>query len=84
MGDGPCGPNTEIYFDFQSEKALPKNIEELDSKRFIEICNIVFPEFYHKGGEYLPLAEKCVDTGAGLERIAMVLQNKKNTFEIDL
>ena len=84
MGDGPCGPNTEIYFDFHGEKELPKNIEELDNKRFIEICNIVFPEFYHKGEEYLPLAEKCVDTGAGLERIAMVLQGKKNTFEIDL
>jgi len=84
MGDGPCGPNTEIYFDFQPENDLPKKIEELDNKRFIEICNIVFPEFYHKGEEYLPLAEKCVDTGAGLERIAMVLQGKKNTFEIDL
>ena len=84
MGDGPCGPNTEIYFDFQNEKELPKSIEELDNKRFIEICNIVFPEFYHKDEEYLPLAEKCVDTGAGLERIAMVLQGKKNTFEIDL
>ena len=84
MGDGPCGPNTEIYFDFQNEKELPKKIEDLDNKRFIEICNIVFPEFYHKREEYLPLAEKCVDTGAGLERIAMVLQGKKNTFEIDL
>lgn len=84
MGDGPCGPNTEIYFDFHSEKELPKNNKELDSKRFIEICNIVFPEFYHKGEGYLPLAEKCVDTGAGLERIAMILQGKKNTFEIDL
>ncbi|CAG8506981.1 5170_t:CDS:2 [Racocetra fulgida] len=84
MGDGPCGPNTEIYFDFHPKKNLLKNIEELDNKRFIEICNIVFPEFYHKGEEYLPLAEKCVDTGAGLERIAMVLQGKKNTFEIDL
>ncbi|CAG8833308.1 25084_t:CDS:10, partial [Gigaspora margarita] len=71
MGDGPCGSNTEIYYDFCREKELPKNIEELDNKRFIEICNIVFPEFYHKGEEYLPLAEKCVDTGAGLERIAM-------------
>jgi len=84
MGDGPCGPNTEIYFDFHPESNLPKSIENLDNKRFIEICNIVFPEFYHKGEEYLPLEEKCVDTGAGLERIVMVLQGKKNTFEIDL
>jgi len=84
MGDGPCGSNTEIYFDFQPEKGIPKKIEELDNKRFIEICNIVFPEFYHKDNDYLPLAEKCVDTGAGLERIVMVLQGKKNAFEIDL
>ena len=84
MGDGPCGPNTEIYFDFYSESSSPKNIDDLDNKRFIEIGNIVFPEFYHQGEIYLPLAEKCVDTGVGLERIAMVLQNKKNTFEIDL
>ncbi|CAG8830954.1 29710_t:CDS:2, partial [Racocetra persica] len=84
MGNGPCGPNTEIYFDFHPEKNVPKNIEELDNKRFIEICNVVFPEFYQKGEEYLPLAEKCVDTGAGLERIAMVLQGKTSTFEIDL
>ncbi|WP_322632147.1 alanine--tRNA ligase-related protein [endosymbiont DhMRE of Dentiscutata heterogama] len=84
MGNGPCGPNTEIYFDFRPEKNVPKNIEELDNKRFIEICNVVFPEFYQKGEEYLPLAEKCVDTGAGLERIAMVLQGKTSTFEIDL
>ncbi|CAI2194421.1 4306_t:CDS:2, partial [Funneliformis geosporum] len=84
MGDGPCGANTEIYFDFHPESGLPKNIEDLDNKRFIEICNIVFPEFYHQDDKYLPLAEKCVDTGAGLERITMVLQGKKNTFEIDL
>jgi len=84
MGDGPCGPNTEIYYDLQLTDKLPRKIEELDNKRFIEICNIVFPEFYHKTNNYLPLAEKCVDTGAGLERIAMVLQNKKNAFEIDL
>jgi alanyl-tRNA synthetase len=84
MGDGPCGPNTEIYFDFQPEKGLPKKITDLDSKRFLEISNTVFPELYHKDNDYLPLAEKCVDTGAGLERIAMVLQGKKNAFEIDL
>ncbi|CAG8679653.1 21162_t:CDS:2 [Racocetra persica] len=61
MGDGPCGPNSEIFFDFQTEQELPKNEKN-----------------------YLPLAQKCVDVGAGLERIVMVLQGKKNTFEIDL
>ncbi|CAI2195432.1 774_t:CDS:2, partial [Funneliformis geosporum] len=71
MGDGPCGPNTEIYYDFQVDGTPPKKITDLDSKRFLEISNTVFPELYHKGTDYLPLAEKCVDTGAGLERIAM-------------
>jgi len=84
MGDGPCGPNTEIYYDFQTNKELVKNANDLDNKRFLEICNIVFSEFYHKGEEYLPLKEKCVDVGAGLERITMVLQEKTNTFQIDL
>lgn len=84
MGNGPCGPCTEIFYDFQTNNVLPKNIEKLDSKRFIEIGNIVFSEFYHNGKDYLPLVEKCVDFGGGLERIAMILQGKKNTFEIDL
>lgn len=84
MGDGPCGPNTEIYYDFNTEGARPRNVNDLDNKRFIEICNIVFSEFYHKGDEYLPLKEKCVDVGGGLERTAMILQNKENTFQIDL
>jgi alanyl-tRNA synthetase len=84
MGDGPCGPNSEIFYDFRAGQEIPKNTSDLDNKRFIEICNIVFPEFYHQEDKYLPLAQKCVDVGAGLERITMVLQNKKNTFEIDL
>jgi len=87
MGDGPCGPCTEIFYDL-SEKGLSPaeklTIDDLDSKRFIEIGNIVFSEFYHQGEKYSPLAQKCVDFGGGLERIVMVLQNKKNTFEIDL
>jgi alanyl-tRNA synthetase len=84
MGDGPCGPNTEIYYDFKTNGKMPKNARDLDNKRFLEICNIVFSGFDHKGKDYLPLKEKCVDVGAGLERIAMVIQGKKNTFEIDL
>ena len=84
MGDGPCGPNTEIYYDFRTNHTLPKKASDLDSKRFLEICNIVFPDSYHKGNEYLPLKKKYVDVGAGLERITMVIQNKKNTFQIDL
>jgi alanyl-tRNA synthetase len=87
MGDGPCGPCTEIFYDLSGEGISSDEkltIEDLDSKRFIEIGNIVFSEFYHQGEKYLPLAQKCVDFGGGLERITMVLQNKKNAFEIDL
>ena len=82
--NSPWGYNTEIYYDFQTNQAVPKNADDLDNKRFLEICNIVFPEFYHQGDNSLPLKEKCVDVGGGLERITMVLQDKKNTFEIDL
>lgn len=85
MGDGPCGPNTEIYYcfnDFGIKK--PLSVEDLESKNFIEIINIVFSEFYHKADEYLPLSKKCVDVGGGLERIALVLQDVQNTFQVDI
>ena len=84
MGDGPCGPCTEIFYDFQADKNLPQTIDDLESKRFLEVGNIVFSEYYHQGEEYLPLKQKCVDFGGGLERIGMVLQSKKNAFETDL
>lgn len=83
IGFGPCGPNTEVYYDFQLG-SLPKTTKELDNKRFIEICNIVFPEFYHHKNGYSDLETKCVDIGVGLERLSMVLQGKNSTFEIDL
>lgn len=99
MGDGPCGPCTEIFYDtgfiktpqdpskgvlFQKEGDLPQNITDLENKRFLEVGNIVFSEFYHQGEKYLPLEQKCVDFGGGLERVGMVIQDKKNTFETDL
>lgn len=87
MGDGPCGPCTEIFYDLSGKGVSHDEkltIEDLDNKKFIEIGNIVFSEFYHKGQDYSPLAQKCVDFGGGLERITMVLQSKKNAFEIDL
>jgi len=85
LGDGPCGPNTELYYDQHKNKnLLPKKIEDLNSKRFIELANIVFPDLYHSGNKFLPLEKKCVDTGVGLERVSMVLQEKNNVFSIDL
>ena len=74
---GPCGPCSEIYFD--------RGIEYEGDDRNLEIWNLVFMELEKdEEGNFKPLARKNIDTGAGLERIALILQNKKNTFETDL
>ena len=75
---GPCGPCSEIYFDRGSEFKDP-------DERFLEIWNLVFMELEKDDeGKFKSLAKKNIDTGAGLERIALILQNKSNTFETDL
>jgi alanyl-tRNA synthetase len=74
---GPCGPCSEIYFD--------RGNEYEGDDRNLEIWNLVFMELEKdEEGNFKPLAKKNIDTGAGLERIALILQNKKNTFETDL
>lgn len=81
---GPCGPCSELYYDRGPDL---KNPEEADARgdRHIEIWNLVFMElFKDEAGTYSPLAAKNVDTGAGLERLATVLQKKQNSFETDL
>ncbi len=75
---GPCGPCSEIYFD------RGENFKDPD-ERFLEIWNLVFMQFEKdEEGKFKPLTKKNIDTGAGLERIALILQNKPNTFETDL
>ncbi|OGI20245.1 MAG: alanine--tRNA ligase [Candidatus Melainabacteria bacterium RIFCSPHIGHO2_02_FULL_34_12] len=75
---GPCGPCSEIYFDRGPEFKDP-------DERFLEIWNLVFMQLEKdEDGNFKPLAKKNIDTGAGLERIALILQNKPNTFETDL
>lgn len=87
---GPCGPCSEIYVDRGPEFSTIKNddpdkVDFEDGNRFMEIWNLVFMEFFKdEHGKFTPLEKKNVDTGAGLERISMVLQGKKNTFETDL
>ncbi|MDX2105364.1 MAG: alanine--tRNA ligase [Candidatus Melainabacteria bacterium] len=87
---GPCGPCSEIYIDRGPEfstikNADPDKVDFEDGNRFMEIWNLVFMEFFKdEHGKFTPLEKKNVDTGAGLERISMVLQGKKNTFETDL
>lgn len=75
---GPCGPCSEIYFDRGPEFTDP-------DERFLEIWNLVFMQLEKdEEGRFKPLAKKNIDTGAGLERLALILQNKPNTFETDL
>jgi alanyl-tRNA synthetase len=91
IGSGPCGPDTEIYFDRGSsyDKRGKELIElDLETERFIEIWNIVFSQFNSKPGlkrdQYPELPNKNIDTGAGLERFACVIQQTKTNFETDL
>ena len=86
IGEGPCGPDSEIFFDQGEEFGTdPENQMGGDGDRFLEIWNLVFSQYdRQKDGSYLPLAKKNIDTGAGLERLAAVLQKKKNNFETDL
>ena len=85
---GPCGPDTEIFYDTgvsegcpQGEECTPANSEG----RFVEIWNLVFTEYYQdEEGKLHPLPRKNIDTGAGLERIAAMMQGVYSNFETDL
>lgn len=84
---GPCGPCSEIFYDRGGLSAgnPEDNGDLLDEDRFVEIWNLVFMQlFQDESGNRTPLEKKNVDTGMGLERVAMVLQGKDNTFETDL
>lgn len=87
IGPGPCGPCSEIYVDLGPERGCgkPDCTVGCNCDRYLEIWNLVFTQFDRdEAGNYTPLAKKNIDTGAGLERIASVLQNKKSNFETDL
>ena len=85
---GPCGPCSEIFVDRGSDRAVDENDVKPgndNSDRFMEVWNLVFTQFNKDAqGNYTPLAHPNIDTGMGLERIAMVLQNKDNIFEVDV
>jgi alanyl-tRNA synthetase len=85
MGDtGPCGPNSEIFYDFGPE-AGPGEFPGNPAERFVEIWNLVFMQFDRSvDGVLTPLPRPSVDTGMGLERIACVLQGKISNYETDL
>jgi alanyl-tRNA synthetase len=84
---GPCGGDTEMFYDTKPELGEPKGkfSELVDSFRFIEVWNDVFMEFNKTAdGTYEKLSSKNVDTGMGLERTTAIIQGKTNVFETDL
>ena len=85
-GTGPCGPCSEIYFDrgLKYGCGSPDCRPGCDCDRFMEIWNNVFSQFNNDGnGNYTELAQKNIDTGMGLERLACVMQGVDNMFEVD-
>ncbi|MDA0805215.1 MAG: alanine--tRNA ligase [Proteobacteria bacterium] len=87
MGDtGPCGPCSEIFFDHGEDvPGGPPGSPDEDGDRYIEIWNLVFMQYERKAdGTLISLPKPSVDTGAGLERVAAVLQNVHSNYEIDL
>lgn len=85
---GPCGPCSEIFVDRGEKRAVDSNDNKPgndNSDRFLEVWNLVFTQFNKDSqGNYTPLAHPNIDTGMGLERIAMIVQNKDNIFEVDI
>ena len=84
--DGPCGPCSEIYFDRGEEYGCgsPDCTVGCDCDRYMEFWNLVFTQFErHEDGTYTPLAQKNIDTGMGLERLAAMMQNVNSIFDVD-
>lgn len=84
--DGPCGPCSEIYFD-RGERygcGKPGCTVGCDCDRYMEFWNLVFTQFErHEDGTYTPLAQKNIDTGMGLERLAALMQDVGSIFDVD-
>ncbi len=91
IGSGPCGPDTEIYYDRGSgfgEGDLTLIKDDIENDRFVEVWNIVFSQYNAKPNltreEYPELPKKNIDTGMGLERMACLSQETETNFETDL
>ena len=84
-GSGPCGPCTEIYYD-RGEKYGngPEDVMGGEGDRYMEVWNVVFSQFNNDGkGNYSDLAQKNIDTGMGLERLAVAVQDVGSIFDVD-
>ena len=84
--DGPCGPCSEIYYDRGEEFGCgePGCTVGCDCDRYMEFWNLVFTQFErHEDGTYTPLAQKNIDTGMGLERLAAMMQGVGSIFDVD-
>ena len=82
--EGPCGPDTEMFYDTGKEKCSEDCNPSCGCGKYVEIWNNVFMEFYKDKNGYRKLEQQNVDTGLGLERMAMLLQGKQTPFEIEL
>lgn len=89
IGEGPCGPNSEIFYDRGERFGNNPNDPELypggENERYLEIWNLVFSQYNHNpDGSYTPLPKKNIDTGMGLERMASIIQDVASNYETDL
>lgn len=88
VGSGPCGPDTEIFYDRgpkYNKRGLELLKKDIENDRYIEIWNIVFSQFNNDGeNNYTELKQKNIDTGAGLERIASIMQDAPTNYDSDL
>lgn len=89
IGEGPSGPNSEIFYDRGPEYGNNPEDPELfpggENERYLEIWNLVFSQFNHNpDGTYTPLPKQNIDTGMGLERITSVVQNVPTNYDTDL
>ena len=83
--EGPCGPDTEMFYDTGNPACSDKCDPSCGCGKYVEIWNNVFMEYLkHKDGTYTKLSQQNVDTGLGLERMAMLLQGKETPFETEL
>ena len=82
--EGPCGPDTEMFYDTGKPACGPNCQPSCDCGKYVEIWNNVFMEYFKDKNGYTKLKQKNVDTGLGLERMAMLLQGKETPFDTEL